>query len=586
MKSSGDKLGEMLPLRVKRILFIPLVLSGCYLWYDKQALQDLKKNLQKARNWANDTGDLVEPWLLVLITAAVVVFGSKLYSFVYGPWQYGRWITMKRTFFLFLRKIPFIEAARQKKLRKIVTGLIKDGFMPKPNEPFNTALPEKGWDEKRIMQELDTYDDVLGTTDWESGYVSGGVYNGSPELTELSLNVFKRYAWTNPLHTDLFPQIKKMEAEVVSMAVKIFNGGKDACGTMTTGGTESILMAMKVYREMAKEKGITMPEIVAPATAHCAFDKAADYFQMKLVRVPVSDKSFTCSGRTMDHYITSNTIVLVGSVPHYPQGVIDPIEEFAKVAQYHGIYVHVDCCLGGFLAPFAEKAGFNIPVFDFRIKGITSISADTHKYGFAPKGSSLILYSNRQLRIKQFFCATEWPGGAYASPTMAGSRSGAIIASTWATMMKFGVEGYIESTRKIISTAQKIESGLRNIPGLYVMGKPELSVVAVSSRDFNIYRLGNEMKKKGWHLNDLQKPAGMHLGVTMLHTQEGVAERFVMDVRQSVEEIMKDPDVPLEGISALYGVAQKIPDRAAVDELIYSYIELIYIAEKDKLSYF
>lgn len=577
---------KMLPLRVRRVLFIPLVVFGYYLWYNKQALQDLKKNLQIARKWANDTGDLVEPWLLVLITAAAVMFGVKLYYFVYGPWQYGRWVTMKRRFFLFLRKIPFIEAAREKKLRKIVTGIIKDNFMPKPNEPFNTALPDKGWDEKRIMQEMDTYDDVLGITDWESGYISGGVYNGSSELTDLSLSVFKRYAWTNPLHMDIFPQIKKMEAEVVSMAVKIFNGGKDACGTMTSGGTESILMAMRVYRKIAKERGITMPEIVAPTTAHCAFDKAADYFQMKLIRVPVSDETFTCLGQTMQRYITSNTIVLIGSVPQYPQGVIDPIKEFAKVALYHGIYLHVDCCLGGFLAPFAEKAGFNIPVFDFRIKGVTSISADTHKYGFSPKGSSLILYSNRKLRMKQFFCATEWPGGVYASPSLAGSRSGAIIAGTWATMMKFGTEGYVESTRKIISTAQKIESGLRNIPGLYVMGKPELSVVAVSSRDFNIYRLSNEMTKKGWHLNDLQKPAGMHISVTMLHTQEGVAERFVMDVRQSVEAIMKDPDLPLEGISALYGMSQKISDRAAVDEVVYSYLELTYHAGKDKLSFF
>lgn len=575
----------MLPFQVRRILFIPLVVFGCYLWYNKQARQDLKKNLQTARKWANDTGNLVEPWQLIVITAAAVVFGLKLHSFVFGPWQYGRWVTIKRTFFRLLRKIPFIEAVRQKKLKKIITGIVKDNFMPKPNEPFNTTIPERGWDEKRIMQELDTYDDVLGKTDWESGHVSGVVYNGSSELTEMTLKVFKRYVWTNPLHPDLFPQIKKMEAEVVSMAVKIFNGGKDACGTMTSGGTESILMAMKVYRDIAKERGIAMPEVVAPATVHCAFNKAADYFQMKFISVPVSDKSFTCSGRTMEQYITSNTIVLIGSVPQYPQGVIDPIKEFAKVAQYYGIFMHVDCCLGGFLAPFAEKAGFSIPMFDFRVKGVTSISADTHKYGFAPKGSSLILYSSRKLRVKQFFCITEWPGGVYASPSIAGSRSGAIIAATWATMMNFGAEGYIESTRKIINTAQKIESGLRNIPGLYVMGKPELSVVSVSSKDFDIYRLGNEMKKKGWHLNDLQRPAGIHFGITMVHTQEGVAEKFVMDVRQSVESIMKNPDVPLEGIVALYGMSQKISDRAAIDELIFSYMELIYYAEKDKLSF-
>ncbi|XP_065916411.1 sphingosine-1-phosphate lyase 1-like [Dysidea avara] len=575
----------MLPLRMRRVLFIPLVVFGYYLWYNQQALKEFQRNVQKARNWANEKGNLVEPWLLVLITTVIVVVVIKLHSFLYGPSQYGRWTRIKRAFFRITRKIPFIGGSIQKKLRKAMADVEKSGYMIKPDEPCNTTLPKKGWDHQRILKELNKYDDVLGGANWESGFVSGAVYNGSPEITDLSTDVYKRYAWTNPLHGDLFPQIKKMEAEVVAMGVKIFNGGKDACGTMTSGGTESILMAMKAYREIAIERGIEMPEILAPSTAHCAFDKAADYFRMKLVRVPVSGKSFSCAGRTMHRYVTSNTIVLIGSVPQFPHGAIDPIEEFAKVAQYHAIFLHVDCCLGGFIAPFAEKAGFNIPPFDFRVKGVSSISADTHKYGFAPKGSSLIMYSSRQLRIKQFFAATEWPGGVYASPTMAGSRSGAIIATTWATMMNFGEEGYIESTRKIISTTQKIENGLRNIPGLYVMGKPQLSVVAVSSKDFSVYRLASEMKKKGWHLNYLQKPAGIHLAVTMRHTQEGVAEKFVTDARQSVEAIKKEPEGPLEGEGAFYGISQNIPDKSIVSDMALSFIELFYKAEKESLFF-
>ena len=567
----------------RRIYFIFVVVIGYYLWYSPPAWKKFQKHLQEVRKWANDTGDLVEPWQLVLATTICVYLFMKLHYFLYGPSEYDWWTRIKRGFFYYVRKIPFIENKVQKKLKEAMIKVEKDEFTPKPNEPFNTVLPVKGWDQKRINQELDKYDDVLEGADWQSGFVSGAVYNGSPELTELSTAVYKRYAWTNPLHVDMFPQIRKMEAEVVAMGLKIFNAGKDGSGTMTSGGTESILVAMRAYREIAYERGIVMPEIVAPSTAHCALDKAAAFFRMKLVRVPVNSKTFTCNARAVNHFITSNTIVIVGSVPQYPHGSIDPIKEFAKVAKYYGIYLHVDCCLGGFIAPFAEKAGFNIPVFDFRVDGVTSISADTHKYGFSPKGSSLIMYSSRKLRTKQFFTALEWPGGAYGTPKIAGSRSGGIIAATWATMMYFGEEGYIEATRKIISTTQKIESGLRNIPGLFVMGKPELSVVAVGSKDFNIYRLSSEMKKKGWYLSDLQKPPGTHIAVTIPHTYEGVAERLVADARQCVEAIKKGEDGNVTGMGAMYGSTSKIPDQSLITEIALSFMELFYKAEKDSL---
>ena len=567
----------------RRIFFILVVVIGYYLWYSPPAWKEFQKHVQGVRKWANDTGSLVEPWQLVLTTTISVILFMKLYSCLYGPSRHDLGTRIKRAFFYYVRKIPFIENKVQKRLKEAMMKVEKEEFMPKPNEPFNTVLPEKGWDQKRINQELDKYDDVLEAADWQSGFVSGAVYNGSPELTELSTDVYKRYAWSNPLHADMFPQIRKMEAEVVAMGLKIFNAGRGASGTMTSGGTESILVAMRAYREVAYERGIVMPEIVAPATAHCALDKAADYFQMKLVRVPVSSKTFTCNARAVCHFITSNTIVIVGSAPQFPHGVIDPIKELAKLAQYYGIYMHVDCCLGGFLAPFAEKAGFSIPMFDFRLEGVTSISADTHKYGFSPKGSSLIMYSSRKLRTKQFFMEMEWPGGAYGTPAMTGSRPGAIIAATWATMMHFGEEGYVEATRKIISTMQKIESGLRNIPGLFVMGKPELSVVAVGSKDFNIYRLTSEMKKRGWYLSDLQKPPGAHITVTMLHTQEGVAEKLISDARQCVEIIKKGEDGNLTGIGAMYGSTSKIPDQSLVKEIAVSFMELIYKAEKESI---
>lgn len=278
----------------------------------------------------------------------------------------------------------------------------------------------------------------------------------------------------------------------------------------------------------------------------------------------------------MRRAITKNTILLCGSAPQFPHGVMDPIEEIAKLAKKYNLGCHVDACLGGFLIPFMKKAGFSLPPFDFSVDGVTSISCDTHKYGFSPKGSSVIMYSNKHLRHFQYFVAPDWQGGIYACPSIPGSRPGAIIAVTWATMIYYGESGYVESTRKIISTRRKIEDGLRKIKGIFVLGKPEVSVVAFASHNFDVYHLGDALTKKGWHLNTLQFPSSIHICVTALNTQPGVADQFIKDVRECTAALLKDPAAKSSGMSAIYGMSQSIPDRSIVNEIAWGFLDCMY----------
>lgn len=295
-----------------------------------------------------------------------------------------------------------------------------------------------------------------------------------------------------------------------------------------------------------------------------------------LCQVRVDPRTQMADLKAMSRAITSNTIVLVGSAPSFPHGSIDPIQGLAKLALKHDIGLHVDCCLGGFVLPFMDKAGYKIDPFDFRVQGVTTISADTHKYGYTPKGTSVLMYSNKRLRQKQYFVDTNWQGGVYATPGMSGSRAGCLIATAWATLLYMGEEGYVEAARRIISTARGIVKGLEGVAGLRVTGKPQAMVVAFDSGDFDVYRLFDALGERGWHLNMLQYPPSFHLCVTMVHTKEGVAERFVGDVKACTAELMLTPKAKATGQAAIYGMTSSIPDRSIITEIAIGYIDLLF----------
>ncbi|GBP60810.1 Sphingosine-1-phosphate lyase [Eumeta japonica] len=446
-----------------------------------------------------------QPWQIVGVTASTVlglVWAHSLYN--------GRenvTTRLRKEFFRWLRQVPIVRKKIEAKMAEINADFEKEVIKRLAGLTVRTSLPNNGLSAEEISEEVKNHVN-LGNYDWKNGRVSGAVYHISQEINKVACDAYALTAYTNPLHADVFPGINKMEAEIVRMAVNLFHGDQIACGTVTTGGTESIMMACKAFRDLAYSKGISNPQIVVPSTVHSAFDKAAQYLGLSVKTVPVDPNTFTVDVKAVRNAIGRRTCLIVGSAPNYPYGTMDDISALSEIALEYDVPLHVDACLGGFVAAFMPEAGFDIPPFDFRLPGVASISADTHKYGFAPKGTSVILYRKPEYRHYQYTVTTEWPGGVYGSPTVNGSRAGGLIAACWATLMYVGKQTYVEMTKEIINTCRYIEQELREIDGIFIFGKPATSVVAFGSNRFDIFRLSGLLHEKGWSLNALQFPSG------------------------------------------------------------------------------
>jgi sphinganine-1-phosphate aldolase len=444
-------------------------------------------------------------------------------------------------------------------------------------------LPKTGRDREDIFQELSA---MAGEENarWRGGNVSGTFYHAGADHLAFLSRVFSLFAHVNVLQSDLCPSMSKFESEIVAMtagmlhgdAVKEVNPEDEVCGTVTFGGSESIMMAMKVYRDRARaEKGITAPEIITPQTAHPAFDKAGEYFGIKMNHVPVAAPDHRVNPAAVEALINPNTVALVGSAGNYPYGLVDPIEGLSAIALRHGLGLHVDGCLGGFILPWVEKLGYKVPLFDFRLPGLTSISADTHKYGFGLKGNSVVLYRNRKLRRYQYFSVPDWPGGIYASPSMTGSRSGGLSASTWAAMVYLGEEGYLRIARAIMDIADRIREGVRSIPELKLIGESTF-LVSFRSDEVDIFHVNDYMAGRGWRFNCLQLPPAIHFCVTVPQTLvPGVADRLVADLRQAVPYARSAAGKPAMS-SAIYGLAGTAVGNAAVKELLYGFFDHLF----------
>tara|TARA_B100000315_G_C14595477_1_gene598845 strand:- start:11631 stop:13139 length:1509 start_codon:yes stop_codon:yes gene_type:complete len=475
-----------------------------------------------------------------------------------------------------LRKLPSVKTEIDKQTEELLIVLEKEVKPYKDQYKSYTKLPETGRNKDEILDEIMSIKSAEESR-WKEGFISGAVYHGDDDYINFLNQVYAIQSQSNPLHSDIFPSASKFESEVVSMTGNMLGASEnenDICGTVTSGGTESILLAMKTYRDWARsEKRIRNPEMVVPDTAHAAFDKAAQYFNIRIKRISV-DSKFSANVTLMQRAITGNTIVIVGSAPTFPHGVIDPIKELSEIARQRGIGFHVDACLGGFFLPWAAKLGYDVPEFDFRLPGVTSISADTHKFGYAAKGTSVVLYREENLRHYQYFTETEWPGGLYFSPTFAGSRPGALSAVCWAALTALGKDGYLESTRKILETAKQIREGIQTISELKILGNP-LWVIAFASDSLDIYQIMDVMSEKGWNLNGLHKPSCVHICVTLRHTQPGVAERFIGDLAHAVQMVKENPEK--EGqMAPIYGMAANLPLRGVVSDLLKKYLDLYY----------
>ena len=408
---------------------------------------------------------------------------------------------------------------------------------------------------------------------WRDGKVSGKVYNGDPKVISVMKAVYEMYCVSNALHPEVFPSIRKFEAETIRMTASMLNGDENTCGTLTSGGTESILMAMKTYREYARKgRGIAHPEVVMSDGAHAAFDKAQEYFGIKVIRTPINPDG-TTNIAALEAKITSNTIGIVGSTPNYAHGSIDDIEALAKIARDRNILLHVDACLGGFFLPWAKKLGAAIPAFDFAVPGVSSISCDTHKYGFGPKGESVLLFANSDLRRYMYFVQPDWNGGIYASPTVSGSRPGAPIAGTWAVMVATGEKGYLDSTKGILEARDVIVNGTKDLPQVELICDHPSPVIAwrSASANFDVFMILDAMKKKKWVLDPLQFPNAIHICLTVRHIGKG--EEFVRDFREAVQAIVSEPGQFKGGMAPVYGIAASIPDRSVVRGFVTGYLD-------------
>jgi len=412
-----------------------------------------------------------------------------------------------------------------------------------------------------------------GDADWKAGRTFSLVYHAGDETSGLLAEAYTMFMSENALSPLAFPSLKRMEAEVVAIAADLLHGGPGATGTMTSGGSESILMAVKTARDWGRrERGIAAPEMVLPASAHPAFLKAAHYFGVKAVRAPV-DASFRVDVEAVRAAINENTVLLVGSAPSYPQGVIDPIASIAALAKERGLLCHVDACVGGFMLPFAKKLGRPIPDFDFAVDGVTSISADLHKYGFAAKGASVVLYRDNDLRRHQFFTVSDWSGGLYVSPSMTGTRPGGAIAAAWAILRYMGEEGYLKLASGILDTTDRLTRGINDIPGLRVLGEPAMSIFAFGSDRIDVYALGDAMEARGWKLDRQQLPPCLHMMITPAHAT--IADRLLADMRACAADLVDGKPAP-DGSAAMYGMLGAMPDRAMVDGFLLEFMDGLY----------
>jgi len=379
---------------------------------------------------------------------------------------------------------------------------------------------------------------------WKQGRAFSLAYYAGADVQEVADQALAMYASTNGLNADAFPSLKKFQSEVVQMVSAWVHGGDQAAGFMTSGGTESILLAVKGARERGRrEKGITTPNVVLPTSAHAAFEKACYYFGLESRRIAV-DTEWRADVTAMRSVIDSNTVLLVGSAPQYPQGVIDPIGEIASLGLSMDINVHVDACMGGVTLPFLERLGLSITPWDFRVDGVTSISVDLHKYGYTAKGASVILHRNKKLRSYQTFVTDNWLGGFYGSSGVLGTKSGGPMAAAWAVMNYLGDDGYLRLTKAAYDACQQLADAIEQFPELQLRARPDSTLLSFGVRDthdesspmFDIYAVADLLAQRGWYVDKQSPPASLHCTVNAVHG--AVIDEFLIDLRWAVDEVV------------------------------------------------
>ena len=440
----------------------------------------------------------------------------------------------------------------------------------------NRRLPEDGRDRAEILFELR---EMAAMEDdfWQTGRCSGSLYSGNMEHYAFLNDAAGLYSHVNALQRDICPSASRFESEIIAMTLDLMHGdavgGATACGAVTSGGTDSIMSAVLAHRERARrERAVREPQMILPRTAHPAFEKAAHLFGIDIVAAPIDPLTTGVDVDFVRDHISDRTILLVGSAGNYPYGTIDPIDRLSDLAVTHAIGLHVDGCLGGFILPWGEALGYDIPVFDFRLPGVTSISADTHKYGYGLKGTSVVLYRDKALREGQYFVSEMWPGGKYFSPGLAGSRPVGLLAATWASMVSLGRSGYLQLARAIFETSFAMQAEVARHPQLRMLGVPTFCF-SFTSDDFDIYHINDFMRQRGWRFNGQQYPDAIHMCVTGPQTQAGVVEEFGRDLADAVAYGVEHGDERAASAAFYGGIAEDMP--GAQESLRRTLVQLI-----------
>ena len=400
-----------------------------------------------------------------------------------------------------------------------------------------SQLPEIGWSATDVFDSLE----VMRARDvrWREGRAFSLAYNAGPDALAVAEEAYRRFSGENALSTDAFPSLKQIQAEVVAMAGVWLGATPNSAGFMTSGGTESILMAVKAARDrLLAERQIRLPNMVLPTSAHAAFAKAGAYFGVEVRRVAVGP-DWRADVAAMRSCVDENTVLIVGSAPQYPQGVVDDIVSIAKIASDAQINCHVDACMGGVTLAYLERLGEKIAPWNLQVPGVSSISVDLHKFGYTSKGASVIMYASRHLRSYQGFVTSDWLGGMYGSSGVLGTKSGGSMASAWAVMHFLGDDGYLRLTRQAREATLQLASIIRNSPELVLRAEPESTLLCFGARDpnsLNVFAVADELSKRGWYVDRQTPPDSLHCTVNAIHHDK--IDWFAKDLRNSVETVL------------------------------------------------
>lgn len=426
-------------------------------------------------------------------------------------------------------------------------------------------IPQTGLSKQEILSTLQAF--KSRDMDWKAGKVWCYVYNPGEDPAEVTREAYLSFLTENGLDPTVFPSMLKLETDVVRAVIDLLRGDSSAVGHLTTGGTESIMLAVKTARDMARAEKphIKEPEMVLPRSAHAAFHKAAHYLCVKPVLVDIDPQTFRVRSEDMQKAITGNTILLVASAPSYSQGVVDPIAEIGEIAQRHNLLFHVDACVGGLHLSFMRRLGYEVPAFDFTVPGVTSISTDLHKYGYAAKGCSVIMYRSKDIRKYQIFACTDTTAYTLINPTVLSTKSGGPMAGAWAILNFLGEEGYMRIIREVQEATRRLIDGINSIAGLQVLGEPAMCMFSFKSDAINVYQLADEMSKRGWYLQGQFStpltPRNLHISVN--HGTIHNVEALLRDLRECVELVKKQTPIDSDAIRTMVGAALKSPDPEA-----------------------